>query len=102
MCNRPLLSLLITRSHILATLEHRTGGLLGRLELEIDRFLFPVQFMQSDRYVLPRLALIGDAAHCCHPVGGQGLNMGIRDAGAMPKSCSKPTKKAKTSATCEY
>jgi len=33
--------------------------------------------------VLPRLALIGDAAHCCHPVGGQGLNMGIRDAAAI-------------------
>jgi 2-octaprenyl-6-methoxyphenol hydroxylase len=39
--------------------------------------------MQSDRYVLPRLALIGDAAHNCHPVGGQGLNLGIRDAAAL-------------------
>lgn len=64
-------------------LEHRTGGLLGRLELEGPRFVFNVQLMQSDRYTLPRLALIGDAAHCCHPVGGQGINMGIRDAGAL-------------------
>lgn len=64
-------------------LEHRTGGLLGRLELEGSRFVFNVQLMQSDRYTLPRLALIGDAAHCCHPVGGQGINMGIRDAGAL-------------------
>jgi 2-octaprenyl-6-methoxyphenol hydroxylase len=39
--------------------------------------------MQSDRYTQSRLALIGDAAHCCHPVGGQGLNMGIRDAAAL-------------------
>ena len=70
-------------TEFLTLLEQRTGGLLGRLELESDRFLFPVQLMQSDRYVLPRLALIGDAAHCCHPVGGQGLNMGIRDAGAI-------------------
>ena len=64
-------------------LEGRMGGLLGRLELEGSRFLFKVQLMQSDRYTLPRLALIGDAAHCCHPVGGQGINMGIRDAGAL-------------------
>ncbi|MBD2180697.1 FAD-dependent hydroxylase [Planktothrix sp. FACHB-1355] len=64
-------------------LERRMGGLLGRLELEGSRFLFKVQLMQSDRYTLPRLALIGDAAHCCHPVGGQGINMGIRDAGAL-------------------
>jgi 2-octaprenyl-6-methoxyphenol hydroxylase len=67
----------------LAKLEHYTGGLLGKLELESDRFLFPVQLMQSDRYVRSRLALIGDAAHCCHPVGGQGLNLGIRDAAAL-------------------
>ncbi len=67
----------------LALLEQRTGGLLGRLELDSDRLVFPVQLMQSDRYTLHRLALIGDAAHCCHPVGGQGLNMGIRDAAAL-------------------
>jgi 2-octaprenyl-6-methoxyphenol hydroxylase len=67
----------------LARLEKYTGGLLGKLELSSDRFLFPVQLMQSDRYVQSRLALIGDAAHCCHPVGGQGLNLGIRDAAAL-------------------
>jgi len=67
----------------LAELNRRYGEQMGRLELEGDRFVFPVQLMQSDRYVLPRLALIGDAAHCCHPVGGQGLNLGIRDAAAL-------------------
>ncbi|MEB3341171.1 FAD-dependent hydroxylase [Okeania sp.] len=67
----------------LAKLEERTGGLLGKVELLSDRYVFPVQLMQSDRYVQHRLALIGDAAHCCHPVGGQGLNMGIRDVGAI-------------------
>lgn len=67
----------------LAELDRRYEGRLGTLELVGDRVLFPVQLMQSDRYTLPRLALIGDAAHCCHPVGGQGLNMGIRDAVAL-------------------
>lgn len=67
----------------LEQLEQRTGGILGRLELENTRVLFPVQLMQSDRYIQSRLALIGDAAHCCHPLGGQGLNMGIRDAAAL-------------------
>jgi len=67
----------------LAELERRYGGQLGKLQLVGDRTLFPVRLMQSDRYTLPRLALIGDAAHCCHPVGGQGLNLGIRDAAAL-------------------
>lgn len=73
----------LDEAEFLAKLEHRTGGLLGRLELDSQRLVFPVQLMQSDRYVQSRLALIGDAAHCCHPVGGQGLNMGIRDAAAL-------------------
>ncbi|TVQ53720.1 MAG: FAD-dependent hydroxylase [Spirulina sp. DLM2.Bin59] len=63
--------------------QARTQGLFTGLELMGDRLAFPVQLMQSDRYVQARLALIGDAAHCCHPVGGQGLNLGIRDAAAL-------------------
>ncbi len=67
----------------LAQLQKRFGEQMGKLELLGDRFIFQVQLMQSDRYVLHRLALIGDAAHKCHPVGGQGLNLGIRDAAAL-------------------
>ncbi len=67
----------------LAELSRRYDGQLGQLQLEGKRLLFPVQLMQSDRYSQHRLALVGDAAHCCHPVGGQGLNLGIRDAAAL-------------------
>ncbi|MBD1834398.1 FAD-dependent hydroxylase [Cyanobacteria bacterium FACHB-472] len=73
----------LDEKEFLAELEHRTGGELGHLELDGDRYLFPVQLMHSDCYTLPRLALIGDAAHCCHPVAGQGMNLGIRDAAAI-------------------
>lgn len=73
----------LDQQEFLAELERRTAGLLGHLELEGDRYVFPVQLMQSEHYTLPRLALIGDAAHCCHPVAGQGMNLGIRDAAAL-------------------
>lgn len=64
-------------------LSRRFGQQMGKLAVEGDRYVFPVQLMHSTRYVLPGLALIGDAAHCCHPVGGQGINLGIRDAAAL-------------------
>jgi 2-octaprenyl-6-methoxyphenol hydroxylase len=70
-------------SEFLHQLEHCTGGLLGKLELDSQRWLFPVKLMQSQQYTATRLALIGDAAHCCHPVAGQGMNLGIRDAAAL-------------------
>ncbi|MBF2066812.1 MAG: FAD-dependent hydroxylase [Calothrix sp. C42_A2020_038] len=67
----------------LAELQARYGSHMGKLELLGERFVFQVQLMQSDNYVKNRLALIGDAAHNCHPVGGQGLNLGIRDVAAL-------------------
>ncbi|MBD1859471.1 MULTISPECIES: FAD-dependent hydroxylase [Leptolyngbya] len=65
------------------TFQQRYGSKFGTPQIEGNRYLFPIQLMHSRRYVLPQLALIGDAAHSCHPLGGQGINMGIRDAAAL-------------------
>lgn len=73
----------LPEAEFMAELEQRYGHQMGQLKRLSAPAMFPVQLMQSDRYVQPRLALVGDAAHSCHPVGGQGLNMGIRDAAAL-------------------
>ena len=73
----------LPEADFIAELRQRIGDRLGEFHLVNGRRLFPVQLMQSDCYVQPRLALVGDAAHCCHPVGGQGLNLGIRDGAAL-------------------
>lgn len=70
----------------LVELERRFGPQMGKLTLLGRRYTFPVRLMQSDRYCRPRLALVGEAAHNCHPVGGQGLNLGIRDAAALAET----------------
>lgn len=64
-------------------LRSRYGDHMGKLTLVGEPSVFPVRLLHSTRYVKPGLALIGDAAHCCHPVGGQGINLGIRDAAAL-------------------
>jgi 2-octaprenyl-6-methoxyphenol hydroxylase len=64
-------------------LTERYGCQMGQLTLVGDRFIFPAKLMHACEYVRSRLALVGDAAHSCHPVGGQGLNLGIRDVGAL-------------------
>jgi 2-octaprenyl-6-methoxyphenol hydroxylase len=70
-------------TQFIAEMSHRYGNQASDLTLLSDPLVFPVRLVQSQTYCKPRLALVGDAAHCCHPVGGQGLNMGIRDAAAL-------------------
>lgn len=82
----------ISETEFLGQLQTRLAHSLGEIQLVSPRRLFPVQLMQSDRYVQNRLALVGDAAHCCHPVGGQGLNLGLRDAAAIAQIIEEAVK----------
>lgn len=67
----------------LAALRPRFGDFLGRIALAGDRFTYPLSLSLAERFVAPRLALVGDAAHGVHPIAGQGLNLGFRDVGAL-------------------
>ncbi len=53
---------------------------LGEVEAIEGRASFSLQRHHARSYCRPGLVLIGDAAHSVHPLAGQGLNMGIRDA----------------------
>jgi 2-octaprenyl-6-methoxyphenol hydroxylase len=66
-----------------AELQLRLGGHLGRVRPVGRRWLYPLSAMYVHRMVAERLAVVGDAAHGIHPIAGQGLNLGLRDAIAL-------------------
>ena len=61
-------------------IRRRLGDYLGELRTVGRRWNYPLSAMLAHRYVDTRLALAGDAAHGIHPIAGQGLNLGFRDA----------------------
>ncbi|WP_288759503.1 UbiH/UbiF/VisC/COQ6 family ubiquinone biosynthesis hydroxylase [uncultured Brevundimonas sp.] len=66
-----------------AHLMRRFGEFLDGATVEGPRFVYPLSLSLAERLTAPRIALIGDAAHGVHPVAGQGLNMGLKDAAAL-------------------
>ena len=67
-------------------LRRRFGGHLGEVRLVSGRHGYPLAMYVADRFIAPRLALVGDAAHVLHPLAGLGFNLGLRDVAALAES----------------
>ncbi|WP_397420184.1 UbiH/UbiF/VisC/COQ6 family ubiquinone biosynthesis hydroxylase [Phenylobacterium sp.] len=66
-----------------AHLARRFGEFLGELTVEGPIFTYPLSLQLAERFVAPRVALLGDSAHGIHPIAGQGLNLGLKGAAAL-------------------
>jgi 2-octaprenyl-6-methoxyphenol hydroxylase len=67
-------------------LEKRFGLQLGELHVEGQKRAYPLGLTLARDFVKPRFALVGDAAHGIHPIAGQGLNLGFKDAAALAET----------------
>jgi len=67
----------------LAALQCAFGDRAGRFVSVGPRAVFPLQLKVALRPRVPRIALLGNAAQTLHPVAGQGLNLGLRDADTL-------------------
>lgn len=73
----------MTADDFTRALAEKCGDRLGTVTPLPGRWCFPLTLHQAHRYIGPRFALVGDAAHAMHPIAGQGLNMGMRDVAAL-------------------
>jgi len=70
----------LTDSDFLARLREIFGGRLGNFDSVGPRSTFPLSLRHGRTAPAPRVLAIGNAAQTLHPVAGQGLNLGLRDA----------------------
>ena len=82
----------LTETGFLAQLQRSFGSRLGTFKTAGGRAWFPLALKVAAQIAEPRTVVLGNAAQTLHPVAGQGLNLGLRDAwelAALLRDCGR-------------
>ena len=75
--------LALEEGEFLDRLQQRFGWRLGRFVRSGRRSAYPLVLLEAESSRVPRVALVGNAAHTLHPIAGQGFNLGLRDVAVL-------------------
>lgn len=78
----------LSDAEFLTELDHAFGSRLGRFTGVSPRVTYPLG-LNAYPVASARTVAIGNAAQTLHPVGGQGLNLGLRDAAVLARFLSR-------------
>jgi 2-octaprenyl-6-methoxyphenol hydroxylase len=80
-------------------LQSHFGDRAGRFASVTSRASFPLKLRTINSPVAMRTAIVGNAAQALHPIAGQGLNLGLRDAASLAAAVESTAPSAIGSAT---
>jgi 2-octaprenyl-6-methoxyphenol hydroxylase len=73
----------LPRDAFIQALQDRSRDILGQIDLKVEPESWPLMTLKAKRLIAPKTALIAEAAHVLSPIGAQGLNLSLRDVGAL-------------------
>ena len=79
----------LNNSEFLMALQQQFGDRVGNFKLFEKRVTFPLKQSFVSKYPEANIAIIGNSAQIMHPVAGQGLNTGVKDALILAECINK-------------
>lgn len=83
--------LTLEREEFNREVERRLHRRLGKMNLESERFGYPLVAVYANKFISHRFALVGDAAVGMHPVTAHGFNLGLLGAETLAKQLINST-----------